>query len=134
MLFRCLVLLYGGFIELITWCMLSLSFVLLVLQYSFLCCLWFTLLLRLYFKTFFCGDLSKVDGHTPSSILVLSFLLMVFCSICKDIPDFLLYCIAMVHIRRRLNPAVLLWSLVLHLLSNSYPYRFCLCMPTPLSL
>ena len=78
----------------------SLNLALLVLQYSFFCCLWFTLLLRPYFKMFLCWDLSKVDGHTLSSILVfscficcLSISLLVFFSGCKDILDFLLCCI-----------------------------------------
>ena len=80
----------------------------------------------LYFKKFWCRDLLKVGGHTLCSILVLSFFLcylsislLLFCSGCKDIRDFQFCCIFIVHRRMfmcfeaRLNPVVLLWSLLL---------------------
>ena len=75
-----------------------------------------------------------------SSILVLSISLLVFCSGCKDIPDFLFCCIFMVHRRlvmcfeATLNPVVLLWSLVLDFLSYSYSHGICLFVAIPLTL
>ena len=54
----------------------------------------------LYFKKIWCWDLLKVGGHPLGSILVLSFFLcymsislLLFCSGCKDILDFLSCCI-----------------------------------------
>ena len=84
----------------------SLNIALTVLQYSFFCCLWFTLLLWAIFHDFLCWDLLKVNGHILSSMLVMSFLiwcllisLLVIYSGCTDIPDFLFWCIYIV-IRR----------------------------------
>ena len=99
-----------GCIECMLLCSL-LAFALLVLEYSFCCCLWAMM--------FLWGDLLKVIGHTLRFILVLSFY------IC---------CLSITYFEAKLNPVVLLKCPVLHFISYSYPHVMCLYVPLPPNL